>query len=143
MCSSHIWELLLCNILLSACTQANGGPAVYEHNEEWEALCIVAECVKNGRKLYLVRWKGYDHTYDTWQEGEAILDKNLIASFDLSINGIRHELWLLRDATAEKMLQVKVGRARSMFSSLASTAPLRTPSCTTSRVRRRALDRSL
>ena len=85
--------------------QAKGGVEVYESNQEWDALTIMAERVKSGHKEYLVRWDGYDATFDTWEDGEADVAPKLIQIFDSNIMGIRHELWLFRDAVAQFALK--------------------------------------
>jgi len=73
-----------------------GGPEKYESGKEWQVKAIVAERVKGGTKHYLILWDNYDHTFMTWEPADFILDKKLVAKFDLNITGIRHELWLFR-----------------------------------------------
>ena len=74
---------------------------------EWTALRVIAERVISGRKQYLIKWDKYDHTYDTWEAAESIVDKKIVATFDASVSGIRHELWSLREETAKAMLKMK------------------------------------
>lgn len=48
---------------------------------EYEVERILRERVKGGKRLFLVRWKGFDAEDDTWEAEENILSKDLITSF--------------------------------------------------------------
>ena len=52
--------------------QVNGGPEKYQGGEEWDVDEIVSVCTARKNPTYLVRWAGYDSTYQTWEKAENI-----------------------------------------------------------------------
>ena len=62
--------------------QVDGGSQEYEADLEWKANKVVASRVKSGTIQYLINWDGYDQTYDTWEDPENLLDKQLLRDFN-------------------------------------------------------------
>ena len=70
-------------------------------------MCIVAERLKGGNLQYLIRWDGYDHTYDTWEYRGDILDKNLVAKWCAKVSDVHFELWSMRSAVGQKVRKMR------------------------------------
>ena len=54
-------------------------------DEEYEVEAILSSkggAKRGNKRLYLIKWKGYDHQYNTW-EPAANIDKELLAQFEL------------------------------------------------------------
>ena len=45
-----------------------------EGNELWDVENIVDQRLRNGRKEYLVKWRGWAHKYNTWEPEENFLE---------------------------------------------------------------------
>ena len=70
-------------------------------------MWIAAERVKSGQIEYLIKWKGYDHTYDTWQTRGDILDKKLIANWRTKSDAMHFELWSMRAEVGKKVKKMR------------------------------------
>jgi len=91
---------------IKAARTVNGGVETYESGKEFVALIISAERVRSGRKQYLVKWKDYDHTYDTWEDSEDV-GASYIDVYNEAVHGIRHELSMISDETVQKVVSLK------------------------------------
>ena len=84
---------------------------MYEADLSWTAERILAATIENGVRLFLVRWADHDHTHDTWEPRQSILDKVLLRDFRRGMEAtvdIEHALYSLRKVT-RSALRHKLG----------------------------------
>ena len=90
----------------------NGGVEKYEAEKVWPAVCILTERHRKGHKQYLMRWDGYDHTYDTWEWQTELKDRSLEVYFCSRVSGIRHEVWLFRHYLAHDLQHTRTEKGK-------------------------------
>ena len=56
-------------------------PNLIEGEEEWEVEQILNEHKQGQTQQYLIRWKGYSSTHDSWEPITGINAPNLISTF--------------------------------------------------------------
>ena len=70
--------------------QSKGGFEKYECGKSWPVDRFVAERYVKGVCQFLVLWKGYDHTFLTWEEVESILDKAMVRAWNVVMHDSTH-----------------------------------------------------
>ena len=70
--------------------QSKGGVEKYECGKSWPVDRFVAERYVKGVCQFLVLWKGYDHTFLTWEEVESILDKAMVRAWNVVMHDSTH-----------------------------------------------------
>ena len=75
---------------LCAPWQVAGGPEKYEDGNAWPIDRFLAERYTKGILYFLVLWKGYDHTYSTWEPLDSIQDKVMVRAWFLAMHSSTH-----------------------------------------------------
>jgi hypothetical protein len=70
--------------------QSKGGVQKYENGKTWPVDRVVAERYVKGARQFLVLWKGYDHTFLTWEYVDVIMDKAMVRSWTLMMHADTH-----------------------------------------------------
>ena len=91
--------------------QEKGGVFEYGNQEVYTIDCICGERVGAGGREYYVRWEGYDHTYNTWEPRDNILDEGLIAFWDGCGDGVKQALWEVSELRAQGYIKVRAPAA--------------------------------
>ena len=87
----------------------NGGPEKYQGGEECEVEAIVSVSTAEKNPTYLVRWAGYDSTYQTWETAEDIAPALLKAFHARIACPVRLEqpMHEMREAVAQVLMKMR------------------------------------
>ena len=87
----------------------NGGPEKYQGGEECEVDAIVSVCTAKKKTTYLVRWAGYDSTYQTWEKADDIAPALLKAFHARIACPVRLEqpMHEMREAVAQVLMKMR------------------------------------
>ena len=90
--------------------QVNGGPEKYQGGEECEVYAIVSVCTAGKNPTYLVRWAGYDSTYQTWEKADDIAPA-LLKAFHARIAcpmRLEQPMHEMREAVAQVLMNCRL-----------------------------------
>jgi hypothetical protein len=104
---------------LAICNEVYDGPAPVDSDGEYEVEKILLKRIKKGKTEYLISWKGYDFSHNTWEPLENIQCKELMSAYEAQEKKwSRVELDLKRWKQEEDEMKEEPNRLVEIFAEL-------------------------